>query len=161
MMLRKVFENFVNGSPVSVMLRAIMEHALSATEIDQLFTATAEQQYTRELLFSSLVDGMAEVVCRIRPSIHAGYQADGAAFTTSRVTPWNCDASRSSWMSQHGMAIRRSISSRTCQHECGPRSSPGSTRSVGRWRKRSKCVQRPGAGRTDPRMRPPGPRSSR
>jgi hypothetical protein len=49
MMLPKVFENFVNGSPVSVMLRAIMEHALPAAEIDRLFTDTAEQQYTREL----------------------------------------------------------------------------------------------------------------
>lgn len=83
MMLPKVFENFVNGSPVSVMLRAVMEHALPAAEIDQLFTDTAEQQYTRELLFSALVDVMAEVVCRIRPSVHAGYQADPAKFGVS------------------------------------------------------------------------------
>jgi len=83
MMLPKVFESFVNGSPVSVMLRAIMEHALPAPEIDQLFTDTAEQQYTRELLFSSLVDVMAEVVCRIRPSIHAGYQANPTKFGVS------------------------------------------------------------------------------
>jgi hypothetical protein len=83
MMLPKVFENFVNGSPVTVMLRAIMEHALPEQEIDQLFTDTAEQQYTRELLFSSVVDVMAEVVCRIRPSVHAGYQADPAKFGVS------------------------------------------------------------------------------
>jgi len=83
MMLPKVFESFVNGSPVSVMLRGIMEHALPATEIDQLFTDTAEQQYTRELLFSATVDVMAEVVCRIRPSVHAGYQADPAKFGVS------------------------------------------------------------------------------
>lgn len=83
MMLPKVFENFVNGSPVSVMLRAILEHALPAAEIDQLFTDTAEQQYTRELLFSSIVDLMAEVVCRIRPSVHAGYKADPTKFGVS------------------------------------------------------------------------------
>lgn len=83
MMLPKVFENFVNGSPVSVMLRAIMEHALPAAEIDRLFTDTAEQQYTRELLFSSLVDLLAEVVCRIRPSVHAGYQAEPTKFGVS------------------------------------------------------------------------------
>jgi hypothetical protein len=53
-----------------------LEHALPATEIDQLFTNTAEQQYTRELLFSSVVDLMCGVVCRIRPSVHAAYQAD-------------------------------------------------------------------------------------
>jgi hypothetical protein len=51
MMLPKIFEKFVNGSPVSVMLQGVMEHALPAKEIDQLFTDTAEQQNTRELLF--------------------------------------------------------------------------------------------------------------
>jgi hypothetical protein len=65
------------------MVRGILEHALPATEIDQLFTDTAEQQYTRELLFSSVVDLMAEVVCRIRPSIHAGYQAEPSKFGVS------------------------------------------------------------------------------
>lgn len=83
MMLSHVFENFVNGSPVSVMLRGIMEQALPASEIDQLFTATAEQQYTRELLFSAVVDLMAEVVCRMRPSVHAAYQADPDKFGVS------------------------------------------------------------------------------
>jgi len=83
MLLPRVFESFVNGSPVSVMLRGIMEHALPAAEIDQLFTDTAEQQYTRELLFSSVVDVMAEVVCRIRRSVHAAYQAEPAKFGVS------------------------------------------------------------------------------
>lgn len=83
MMLPKIFARFVNGSPVSVMLRGILEHALPAKEIDQLFTATAEQQYTRELLFSAVVDLMGEVVCRIRPSVHAGYQADPDKFGVS------------------------------------------------------------------------------
>jgi len=83
MMLPKAFEKFVNGSPVSVMLQGILEHALPAKEIDQLFTNTAEQQYTRELLFSALVDVMGDVVCRIRPSIHAGYQADPGKFGVS------------------------------------------------------------------------------
>src|SRR5438270_8493790 len=83
MMLPKVFEKFVNGSPVTVMLRGILEHALPAQEIDQLFTDTAEQQYTRELLFSSIVDLMGEVVCRIRPSVHASYQAEPTKFGVS------------------------------------------------------------------------------
>lgn len=83
MMLPQIFERFVDGSPVTVMLRGILEHALPATEIDQLFTDTADQQYTRELLFSSVVDLMAEVVCRIRPSVHATYQAQPSKFGVS------------------------------------------------------------------------------
>lgn len=83
MMLQSIFDNFVNDSPVTVMLRGIMEHAFPAAEIDQLFADTAERQYQRELLFSSIVDVMAEVVCRIRPSIHAAYQAKPARLGVS------------------------------------------------------------------------------
>jgi len=82
-MLQSIFDKFVNGSPVTVMLRGILEHALPAQEIDQLFTDTAEQQYTRELLFSSVVDLMCAVVCRIRPSVHAAYQAAPDPITVS------------------------------------------------------------------------------
>ena len=73
--LGAVFERFVKESPISVMMRAAMENALSAEALDGLFARTAERQYTRELLFSSLVDLMSTVVCRIRASVHAAYQA--------------------------------------------------------------------------------------
>jgi DDE family transposase len=82
-MLQSIFEKFVNGSPVTVMLRGVLEHALPTQEIDQLFTATAEQQYTRKLLFSAVVDVMCQVVCRVRPSVHAAYQADPDQVTVS------------------------------------------------------------------------------
>src|SRR6266511_1316154 len=75
-MLQPIFDKFAAGSPVTVMLRGVLEHALPSQEIDQLFSDTAEQQYTRQLLFSSVVDVMCLVVCRIRPSVHAAYQAD-------------------------------------------------------------------------------------
>src|SRR3954447_18648195 len=52
-----------------------MENALGPTLIDELFEGVAEKQYTRRLLFSSIVDLMGLVVCRIRPAIHAAYQA--------------------------------------------------------------------------------------
>jgi len=82
-MLQSIFERFVNGSPVTVMLRGIMERALPATEIDQLFTDTAEQQYERTLLFSTMVDVMSQVVCRIRPSVHAAFQAEPGKIAVS------------------------------------------------------------------------------
>ena len=75
MILGDVFERFVQDSPLSVMAQGVMENALSPTVIDQLFEDFAERQYTRKLLFSSIVDLMSVVVCRIRPSIHAAYQA--------------------------------------------------------------------------------------
>lgn len=71
MLLGDVFDRFAAESPVSVMARAAFEHALSAEAVDQLFARHAERQYTRELLFSQLVDLMGLVVCRVQPSLNA------------------------------------------------------------------------------------------
>src|SRR5262249_20853166 len=76
MMLQPIFERFVDASPVTVMLRGVLEHALPSAGINQLFTDVAERQYTRELLFSSVVALRCVVVCRIRPSVQAAYQAN-------------------------------------------------------------------------------------
>ena len=76
MLLGQVFERFANGSPLSVMLRGTLEYALRPELLDQLFAATAARQYTHKLLFSTLVDVTALVVCRIHRSHHAAYQAD-------------------------------------------------------------------------------------
>jgi hypothetical protein len=75
MLLDGVFERFAQDSPLSVMARGVMENALNPTVLDQLFEDVAERQYTRKLLFSSIVDLMGLVVCRIQPAIHAAYQA--------------------------------------------------------------------------------------
>lgn len=74
MYLSKVFERFVEKSPVSVMARATMEHALAPEALDSLFAERAESQYTRELLFSSVVNLMGVVVTKSQPSIHAAFQ---------------------------------------------------------------------------------------
>ena len=71
MLLGEVFERFAAQSPVSVMARAAFEHALSADATDDLFERHAQRQYTRDLLFSQVVDLMALVVCRVRPSLNA------------------------------------------------------------------------------------------
>lgn len=83
MLLGKIFERFVDDSPVTVMLRGTLDYALRPDDLDALFNRTAQQQYTRELLFSAVVDLMSLVVCRIRPSVHAAYQADPAKMGVS------------------------------------------------------------------------------
>jgi IS4 transposase len=75
-LLDAVFANFIKESPLSVMMRATLENALSSEAVDQLFEKTAARQYVRELLFSTVVNLMAMVVFRIRASIHAAYQAN-------------------------------------------------------------------------------------
>jgi hypothetical protein len=63
MRLGDVFERFLQQAPISVMFRALLERALDPDELNRLFEQTATTQYTRELLFSSLVDLMSLVVC--------------------------------------------------------------------------------------------------
>ena len=75
MILSDVFERFSQDAPLSVMAQGIMENALNPQILDQLFEDVAEQQFTHKLLFSTVVDLMSVVVCRIRPSIHAAFQA--------------------------------------------------------------------------------------
>jgi hypothetical protein len=83
MLLGKVFERFARGSPLTVMLRGTLEYTLRPELLDQLFAETATRQYTHKLLFSTLVDVTALVVCRIHRSHHAAYQADPATVGAS------------------------------------------------------------------------------
>ena len=71
----KLFKPFVEKRPICVMARGVLENLLNAGRIDALFERTAEVQYTRELLFSSVVDLMGQVVLGVQPSVHAAYQA--------------------------------------------------------------------------------------
>jgi hypothetical protein len=75
MYLEAVFDRFVKKSPVTVMTRALLENALAPAAINALFGEHAEWQYERTLLFSSVVDLMGMVVCRLQPSIHTAYKA--------------------------------------------------------------------------------------
>jgi hypothetical protein len=53
-MLGDVLERFVAKSPSSVMVRATLERVLGADRLDRWYERTAEKQYTRELLFSTV-----------------------------------------------------------------------------------------------------------
>ena len=66
------------------MVRATLENALNPRALDQLFEGTAQRQYTRTLLFSSIVDLMSTVVCRIRPSINAAYKKHASLLGVTR-----------------------------------------------------------------------------
>jgi IS4 transposase len=73
MLFEPLFERFARGTPLSVMTRAMLENALQPDHLDQLFERLAVQQYTRELLFSTVVQTMALVACRLYKSPRAVY----------------------------------------------------------------------------------------
>ena len=72
-MLPSAFEPFVTDAPFCVMARATLESLFCRERLDALFERTARTQYTRELLFSQLVELMTAVVLRQQPSVHAAY----------------------------------------------------------------------------------------
>jgi hypothetical protein len=86
-MLGRVFDAFLEGSPVSVMFRATLERILSADRMDAIFAQAATRQKVGELLFSTCVDLMALVVAKVRKSLHAAYrvQADRVGVSVQSV----------------------------------------------------------------------------
>ena len=88
-MLGQVFQRFVQSSPLSVMLRGTLEHVLGADQPDQFYKRTANNQYTRELLFSTVYELMSEVVFRLQPSVRAAYRARADEVETSLTSVYN------------------------------------------------------------------------
>ena len=89
MMINRIFEQFVEASPLSIMVRALMERVFAAEALDDLFERTAEKQYTRELLFSSVVSLMSLVVSQIYPSVNAAYKAFEKSIGVSKPAFYN------------------------------------------------------------------------
>jgi hypothetical protein len=74
-MLSAVFKPFIEESPISVMARGMVQRVLNPVQINNWFDSTANKQYSKDLLFSTVVDIMTQVVCGSRRSVNAAYQA--------------------------------------------------------------------------------------
>jgi IS4 transposase len=73
MLFDPLFERFACGTPLSVMTRALLENTLQPQPLDDLFERLALKQYTRELLFSTVVATMTLVACRLYKSPRSVY----------------------------------------------------------------------------------------
>jgi hypothetical protein len=62
---------------------------MSSRALDALFAEHADSQYTRDLLFSSVVDLMAVVVCQIQPTVHAACPAVAETLPVSITSVYN------------------------------------------------------------------------
>lgn len=83
-MINAIFSQFVEATPITVMVRGIMERVFEPTKLDELFETHAVKQYTRELLFSNIVSLMSLVVSGIHPSVSAAYKALEKNLSVSR-----------------------------------------------------------------------------
>jgi IS4 transposase len=89
MALGKVFDRFARLSPVTVMMRGILEYAFPPESLDELFREHAVDQYEDELLFSTTVNTLGLVVAGVRPSVNDAYQACEDEFKVSVNSLYN------------------------------------------------------------------------
>jgi hypothetical protein len=75
MLPAQILDRFVERCPAVVMVRASLERLLRPERLDQIFLASAQRQYTKQLLFSQLVTLMATVATRTHASVHSAYLA--------------------------------------------------------------------------------------
>ena len=69
------FDAFVAKTPAAVSIRAILQRLLPADRLDQLFLDTAENQYQRQLLFSTTMNLMLHVTQKSAPSLRQSFLA--------------------------------------------------------------------------------------
>jgi IS4 transposase len=84
MLLGKRFEEFIESSPVSVMIRGTLERVLDPDKLEQVFKDHAVRQYTLELTFAQCGEIMSDVVFQVCPSVGAWYKAHPDALSVTR-----------------------------------------------------------------------------
>ncbi len=71
--------------PLSSMTRGILERCFAAERLDALFAQHAQQQYTRNLLFSTTCHLLLQVVLQVKPSVYAANQTWEGDFPVSKT----------------------------------------------------------------------------
>jgi hypothetical protein len=75
---------FIRDAPLPVLVRSTLEWMLQQAMLEQLFEQTAQDQYTRELTLTFLVDLMLDVACGIQPSALKAFNARSTRLAVSR-----------------------------------------------------------------------------
>lgn len=76
-MLEELLSRFEKQAPIGVMARVALERAIDPHWVDDVFEASRQRQYPRELLFSTVVEMVTLVSLGLRPSLHAAAQQAG------------------------------------------------------------------------------------
>jgi IS4 transposase len=87
--LKPLFDHFIEDAPLSVMTQGVLANIFHPDAINDLFERTAQTQYTRELLFSTVMDTMTLVACGIYKTPHAVYQDNQDWFPVSVTSLYN------------------------------------------------------------------------
>ena len=88
-MFSKIFQRFMDKSPVPVMVHVLLERTLRPEKLNEIFNRTAANQYTRQLLFSTVFELMNLVVFKTFPSINAAYTEENENISVSITSVYN------------------------------------------------------------------------
>ncbi len=85
-----LFARFIEGAPVSVMVRSTLEFAYAPARIDAIFADAAERQHDSERLpFSLVYELLSTVVSREQRSVSAAYRQAKERFQVSARSVYN------------------------------------------------------------------------
>jgi hypothetical protein len=89
MLLGEKFTAFIERSPVSVMVRGILERILHPEPLEQVFQENVTSQYTLKITFAQCVQIMNDVVFKTQPSVGAWYQEHGEQLSATRQSMYD------------------------------------------------------------------------
>lgn len=87
--MQTILDRLFKISPVPSMVRMALENILAPEFVDGIFRSTAASQTERKLLFSTIVELMLLVVCRIKPSVNKSYSHLKAFIPVSLKSVYN------------------------------------------------------------------------
>lgn len=85
----RIFQRFMEKSPVPVMVQVLLERVLNADKLNVLFERVTIEQYTRSLLFSTVFEMMTLVVFKMFPSVNAAYREQAEQIGVSITSVYN------------------------------------------------------------------------
>ena len=88
-MFSTILQRFMNKSPIPVAVQILLENVLAPSKLNSIFSNTADKQYTRKLLFSTIFDLMNLVVFKAFPSVNAAYKEESKNIGVSITSLYN------------------------------------------------------------------------
>jgi len=88
-MFSKIFQRFMDKSPVPVMVQVLLTRVLCPKKLNSIFERSAVEQYTRTLLFSTVFELMSLVIFKTFASVNAAYKEQGEHISVSITSLYN------------------------------------------------------------------------
>jgi len=89
MVFGKMLQQVITKAPVCIMAQVALQSLMSTEQLNQLFKRTAQKQYTKNILFSTMTRLLSQVVFDNVPSLRTAYQKDPESVGASITAMYN------------------------------------------------------------------------